>query len=161
MVRNRGTVGGAIANNDPVGDYPAAALGLGATIRTDRRSIPADEFFHGAFATALARGELIVAVDFPPTNAAQYVKFPQQIGVFVARLGQRVRVAVAGARCVHRLTPFEHALEARFHEDALAGCAPDETVFANHPRASAAYCAQLVKVGVRRAVRSIAASAAR
>jgi carbon-monoxide dehydrogenase medium subunit len=161
MVRNRGTIGGAIANNDPIGDYPAAALGLGATIRTDCRSIPADEFFCGAFGTALARGELIVSIEFPLADAAEYVKFPQQVGAFVARLGRRVRVAVTGGACVQRLTALEQALEGRFHEDALVACASDAAAFTTNLHASAAYRAELVRVGVRRAVRSIAAGAAR
>jgi len=160
MVRNRGTLGGAIANNDPVGDYPAAALGLGATIRTERRSIPADEFFRGAFATVLERGELIVSVDFPVADAAEYVKFAQHVGVFVARVGQRVRVAVTGGvECVQRIPAVEQALEARFQENALAAWSPDATLFRSNLHASAAYRAELTSVGVRRAVRSIAANA--
>ena len=162
MVRNRGTLGGAIANNDPIGDYPAAALGLGATIRTERRSTVADEFFRGAFTTLLQRGELIVSVDFPLADAAEYIKFPQQVGVFISRLGQRVRVAVTGGvECVQRIPALEQALEAGFHVDALAAWSPDATIFSSNLHASAAYRTELVKVGVRRAVRSIAASAAR
>ena len=95
MVRNRGTIGGSVANNDPAGDWPAAVLGLGAEIRTERRSIGADDFFRGAFTTALERDELIVSVDFPLTDAAEYVKFPSLVSVLVARLGRRVRVVVA------------------------------------------------------------------
>jgi carbon-monoxide dehydrogenase medium subunit len=162
MVRNRGTLGGAIANNDPIGDYPAAALALGATIQTERRSIRSDEFFRGAFATSLERGELIVAIDFPLADAAEYVKFPQQVGVFVARLGQRVRVAVTGhAACAQRIPELEQALEASFQEDALVGWSPDVAEFESNLHASAAYRAELVRVGVQRAVRSIAAGAAR
>ncbi len=162
MVRNRGTLGGAIANNDPIGDYPAAALGLGATIRTERRSIPADEFFLGAFTSALERGELIVSVDFPVADAAEYVKFSQHVGVFVARLGRRVRVAVTGGTpCVQRIPALERALEKHFDENALADWAPAVAAFASNLHASAAYRAELARVGVRRAVRSIAASLAR
>ena len=162
MVRNRGTLGGAIANNDPLGDYPAVALALGATIRTERRSIPADEFFRGAFTSALERGELVVSVDFPVADAAEYVKFPQHVGVFVARFGRRVRVAVTcGTPCVQRIPALERALETHFHEDALADWVPDVAAFASNLHASAAYRAELARVGVRRAIRSIAASLAR
>lgn len=162
MVRNLGTLGGAIANNDPVGDYPAAALGLGATIRTERRSILADKFFRGAFATALERGELIVAIDFPLAEAAEYVKFPQHVAVFVARLGQRVRVAVTGgAGGVHRVPALERALEADFHERVLADWSHDVEAFDSNVHVSATYRAELVRVGVRRAVRSITAGAGR
>ena len=162
MVRNRGTLGGAIASNDPAGDYPAAVLGLGAGIRTERRSIVADEFFRGAFTTALERGELIVSVDFPLPDAAEYVKFPSLVSVLVARFGRRVRVAVTGgAGCVHRVAALERALEGNFHEDVVAAWSPDVAAFNSNTHASGAYRAELVKVGVRRAVRSIAASAAR
>jgi carbon-monoxide dehydrogenase medium subunit len=156
MVRNRGTVGGAIANNDPIGDYPAAALGLGATIRTERRPIPADEFFRGTFTTALEPGELIVSVDFPLADAAEYVKFPQHVAVFVARLGLRVRVAVTGGVAgAQRIPALERELEARFDEDAAAAWVPDVATFASNLHASAAYRAELTRVGVGRAIRSI------
>ena len=162
MVRNRGTLGGAVANNDPAGDWPAAVLGLGAEIRTERRSIGADDFFRGAFTTALERDELIVSADFPLPDAAEYVKFPSLVSVFVARLGRRVRVAISGgAGCVHRVPALEGALEGNFHEDVVAAWSPDMTAFNSNMHASGAYRAELVKVGVRRAVRSIAASAAR
>ena len=160
MVRNRGTLGGAIASNDPAGDWSAALLGLGAEIRTERRSIVADEFFRGAFTTALERDELIVSVDFPLTGAAEYVKFPSLVGVFVARLGGGVRVAITGGvEHVQRVPALEGALDARFHEDAVAAWSPDVAAFISNLHAPAAYRAQLAKVGARRAVRSIAASA--
>jgi carbon-monoxide dehydrogenase medium subunit len=162
MVRNCGTLGGAIASNDPAGDWPAAVLGLGAEIRTERRSIVADEFFRGAFTTALERDELIVSVEFPPNDAAEYVKFPSRVGVFVARVGRGVRVAITGGvEHVHRVPALEGALEARFHEDAVAAWSPDVAAFISNLHASAAYRAALAKVGARRAVGAIAASAAR
>jgi carbon-monoxide dehydrogenase medium subunit len=160
MVRNRGTLGGAIANNDPLGDYPPAALGLGATIRTERRSIVADEFFRGPFTTALERGELIVSVAFPVPDAAEYIKFPQHVGVFIARLARSVRVAVTGGvEGARRIPALERLLEAHFHEDSLAGWSPDAAAFTSDVHASAAYRAEMAKVGARRAIRSIVARA--
>src|SRR5882672_3532577 len=98
MVRNMGTIGGSLANNDPAADYPAAVLALGATVVTNKRKIAADEFFKGLFETALQPGELITAVDFPPPLAAGYAKAPNPasryalVGVFVARFASGVRV---------------------------------------------------------------------
>ena len=113
-VRNRGTIGGSIANNDPAADYPAACLGLGATIVTNKRKIPADEFFTGMFDTALEDGEIITKVIFPVPQKAAYEKFPNpasryaMVGVFVGKKGSDVRVAVtgAGANGVFRLPEF-------------------------------------------------------
>src|SRR5438876_9559576 len=102
-VRHRGTIGGSIANNDPNADYPAACLGLGATIITNKRRGPADEFFKGLFETALEPDEIITKVQFPKVNKAAYVKFPNPasryalVGVFVSKRGSEIRVAVAGA----------------------------------------------------------------
>ena len=103
QVRNRGTIGGSVANSDPAADYPAAVLGLNATLRTSARTIAADGFFTGLFETALKPGELIVAIDFPLPAKAGYAKFPQPasrfalVGVFVAQTANGVRVAVTGA----------------------------------------------------------------
>src|SRR6476661_10295609 len=114
QVRNRGTLGGSIANNDPSADYPAAVLGLGASIITNQRSIAADEFFTGIFETALRPGEIITAVNFPVPRAAAYEKFRSPasryalVGVFVAKMQSGVRVAVTGAApCVFRATAME------------------------------------------------------
>ena len=102
-VRNRGTIGGSIANNDPSADYPAAILGLGATVHTAARDIAADDFFTDMFETALEEGELITRVTFPKADKAGYAKFPNPAsryataGVFVAQLSAGVRVAVTGA----------------------------------------------------------------
>jgi carbon-monoxide dehydrogenase medium subunit len=162
MVRNRGTLGGAIASNEPAGDWPAAVLALGAEIRTERRSIVADEFFRGAFTTALERDELIVSVDFPLTHTAEYVKFPARVGIFVARLRRGLRVAITGGvEHVQRVPALEAALEAHFDEHAVAAWSPDVAPFISNLHASAAYRAALAKVGARRAVRAIAACAAR
>ena len=121
MVRNMGTIGGSIANADPAACYPAAVLGLGATIHTDRRTIKGDDFFTGLYETALQPGELITAVSFPPAQKAAYVKYRQQasrfalIGVFVAQTTGGVRVAVTGAKGnVFRATEIENALGKSF-----------------------------------------------
>lgn len=117
QVRNVGTLGGSLANNDPAACYPAAVLGLGATIHTSRRAIAADDFFQGLFTTALQDGELITAVSFPMPKAAAWQKFKQPasrfslVGVFVARFDAGVRVAVTGAGPgVFRCTELETAL---------------------------------------------------
>ena len=127
QVRNRGTIGGSLANNDPAADYPAAVLGLGATITTDRREIAADEYFLGMFETALEPGELIVSVSFPKPKRASYQKFANPasryaiVGVMVAESGDGVRVAVTGAApCVFRSADMEAALSASLTSAALA-----------------------------------------
>jgi len=121
QIRNRGTIGGSLANSDPAADYPAAVLGLNATIKTNQRSLPAAGFFTGVFATQLAAGELITAVEFPLASRAAYVKFPQPasrfalVGVFVAQTSQGVRVAVTGAGpCAFRVKALEDALTRKF-----------------------------------------------
>ena len=128
QVRHRGTIGGSLANNDPAADYPAAALGLGATIRTNKREIKADDYFKGLFETALAEGEIITAVHFPKPEKAGYVKFNQPasrfclVGVFVAKTKAGVRVAVTGAGPgVFRSKELETALGANFTADAAKG----------------------------------------
>ena len=128
-MRHRGTIGGSIANNDPAADYPAAALALGATIKTDRRSIKADDFFTGMFSTALEQGELITAVEFPVPTKAAYEKFRNPasryaiVGVFVAQTPVGVRVAVTGAGQggVFRHAAMEQALAANFSAAAIKG----------------------------------------
>jgi len=158
-VRNRGTIGGSIANNDPAADYPAAVLGLGATVHTDRRAIAGDAFFTDLFETALEEGELITRVDFPVPDAAAYMKFPNPasryaiVGVFVSRTGADVRVAVTGAGpCVFRATEMEAALADDFSEAALADAIVAGEDFNNDIHASAEYRAHLVGVMARRAV---------
>src|SRR3981189_3598734 len=128
-VRHRGTLGGSIANNDPNADYPAACLGLGATIITNKRRIPADEFFKGLFETALEADEIITKAQFPKVNKAAYVKFPNPasryalVGVFVSKRGSEIRVAVtgAGSNGVFRVPTFEEALKKRFGAKSLEG----------------------------------------
>jgi len=127
-VRHRGTIGGSVANNDPAADYPAAVLGLGAAVITDRRRIPASDFFTGLYETALEPGEIITRIAFQVPDAAGYAKFRSPAsrfaiaGVFVARTGAAVRVAVTGAGSagVFRATALEDILARDFRSAALA-----------------------------------------
>jgi len=159
-VRNRGTIGGSLANNDPAADYPAGALGLGATIVTNKREIAADAYFKGLFETALEPGELITAVKFPIPQKAGYVKFPNPasrfciVGVLVAKTAAGVRVAVtgAGAGGVFRATDFEKALDGNFSAAALDGVAVSVDDLSSDIHASADYRAHLVGVIAKRAV---------
>jgi aerobic carbon-monoxide dehydrogenase medium subunit len=159
-VRHLGTIGGSLANNDPNADYPAAALGTGATIITNKRKIPADEFFTGLFETALESDEIITKVSFPLVKKAAYVKFPNPasryalVGVFVAKRGSDVRVAVtgAGAGGVFRVKAFEEALEKRFGAKSLEGLSVPATGLSSDIHGSAEYRAHLIGVLARRAV---------
>jgi carbon-monoxide dehydrogenase medium subunit len=159
QVRNRGTAGGSLANSDPAADYPAAALGLGAVLRTTRRSIPADAFFKGLFETALEPGELLTAVEFPVPERAAYVKFPQPAsrfalaGVFLSQAGGTVRVAVTGAAaCVFRVEAMEDALTRRFAPESLAGIGVAAGELSSDIHGSAEYRAHLIPVLARQAV---------
>jgi carbon-monoxide dehydrogenase medium subunit len=159
QVRNRGTLGGSLAHDDPAADYPAAVLALGATVETDRRKIPADAFFKGMFQTALEPDEIIVAVRFPIPEKAAYAKFAHPasrfalVGVFVAKAAQGVRVAVTGAGpSVQRSPELERALAARFAPEALDGVAVPADGLTGDAFASAEYRAHLVGVMARRAV---------
>ena len=159
QVRNRGTIGGSLANSDPAADYPAAVLALDATIRTNRRALAADEFFKGLFETALGPGELITAVEFPLPKRAAYVKFQQPAsrfalaGVFVAQTSAGVRVAVTGAGpCVFRAAALEQALTRRFAPQACDGIAISPNGLNEDIHASAAYRAHLISVLARRAL---------
>ena len=159
-VRNRGTIGGSLANNDPAACYPSAVLGSGATVVTNARSIAADDFFQGMFTTALDEGEIITGVSFPVPMKAAYVKFNQPAsrfaltGVFVAKYASGVRVAVTGAsnNGVFRWSEAEAALSANFSAAAIAGLvvASDDMIADMH--GTAAYRANLVKVLTGRAV---------
>lgn len=159
-VRNRGTIGGSLANNDPAACYPAAALGSGATIVTNAREISADDYFQGMFATALEEGEIITEVRFPVPQAAHYEKFVQPAsrfaltGVFVARFADGVRVAVTGAseEGVFRWTEAEEALSANFSPDALEGLSISADGMIGDLHGTPAYRAHLVKVMTKRAV---------
>ena len=161
-VRNRGTIGGSLAHNDPAADYPAAVLGLGATVRTNTREIAADDFFVDIFETALDDGELITGIDFPVPDAAAYIKFANPasrfalVGVFVARSAEGVRVAVTGAGpCVFRMPEMEQALQAEFEPARLNGISIDDTDLNSDIHASAEYRAHLVGVLAKRAVAQI------
>lgn len=159
-VRNRGTIGGSLANNDPSADYPAATLGSGATIVTNAREIAADDFFQGMFATALEPGELITEVIFPVPEVANYQKFVQPAsrfaltGVFVARFDGGVRVAVTGASNdgVFRWTEAEEALSADFTPDAVSGLRVDAADMIGDLHGTPEYRANLVRVLTGRAV---------
>ncbi len=142
-VRHMGTIGGSIANNDPNADYPAACLGLGATIITNKRRIKADDFFTGMFSTALEPTEIITKVSFPIPKKAAYQKFRNQasrfalVGVFVSKRGSEIRVAVtgAGANGVFRVKSFEEALKKRFSPKSLEGMSiPADGMNSRHPR---------------------------
>src|SRR5689334_8121492 len=159
QVRNRGTLGGSLANNDPAADYPAAALGLSATIQTNKRKIAADDFFRGMYETALSDDEIITAISFPVPKKAAYVKFPQPasrfalVGVFVAQTASGVRVAVTGAAShVHRAKPIEDALAKSFTADAAKGVKIGASGLNNDIHGSAEYRAHLVSVLAARAV---------
>lgn len=159
MVRNVGTIGGSIANADPAACYPAAVLGLGATINTDRRSIPADSFFTGMYETALQPGELIVSVSFPIPQKAAYIKYKQPasrfalVGVFVSQGAGGVRVAVTGAKSsVFRATAIEAALKTSFTAAAAKAVKLPADDMNSDLHGSAAYRAAMVSVMAARAV---------
>lgn len=159
QVRHMGTIGGSLANNDPAADYPAAVLGLGATIATNKRKIEADKFFKGLYETALEPGELITAVSFPAPKRAAYMKFKNPasrfalVGVFVADFGGNVRVAVTGAGpCAFRQAEMEKALAAKFAPESVANIKVKPDGLNNDLHASPEYRAHLVTVMCKRAV---------
>jgi carbon-monoxide dehydrogenase medium subunit len=159
-VRHMGTLGGSVANNDPNADYPAACLGLGATVVTTKRRIKADDFFKGLFETALEADEIVTKVMFPLVKKAAYVKFPNPasryalVGVFVSKRGSEIRVAVtgAGASGVFRVAAFEEALKKRFAAKSLDGLTVPATGLASDIHGSAEYRAHLIGVLAKRAV---------
>lgn len=160
QVRHRGTLGGSLANNDPTACYPTAVLALGATITTDRRSIAAADYFQGMFTTALQPGEIITSVSFPIPERAAYEKFRNpasryaMVGVFVAKTGATVRVAITGASQsgVFRHTAFETALSANFSPDAIANIVTPSEGLNSDIHASAEYRAHLIGVMTKRAI---------
>ncbi|MDE4174091.1 xanthine dehydrogenase family protein subunit M [Phaeobacter sp. PT47_59] len=159
-VRNRGTIGGSLANNDPAACYPAAALGSGATIVTNAREIAADDYFQGLFTTALEEGEIITGVRFPVPEAANYQKFLQPasrfalVGVFVAKFADGVRVAVTGASedGVFRWSEAEQALSASFSPEAVNGLQVDPANMMGDIHGTKEYRAHLIGVLTKRAV---------
>ncbi len=160
QVRHRGTIGGSLANNDPAADYPAAALALNATIRTQRRAITADDFFLGMFTTALEPDEIITAVEFRAPEKAAYEKFRNpasryaMVGVFVAKTREGVRVVVTGAgqNGVFRHTAMEQALASNLSPDAIAGVTTPAADMNADIHGSAEYRAHLVGVMAKRAL---------
>ena len=159
QVRNRGTIGGSIANNDPAADYPSACLALNATIHTSDRKIDADKFFKGMFETALKKGELIQAVEFQVPNKSCYVKFPNPasryaiVGIYIAKYKKEVNVAVTGVESVvFRCKKIESALKSNFSSSALDSVKINSSGFNSDIHASADYRAHLIKVLAKKAV---------
>lgn len=160
-VRNMGTIGGSVANNDPAADYPAALVALGATVHTSKRKIAADDFFTGLFETALEDGEIITKIEFPTAKRAGYEKFRNpasryaMVGVFVAETANGIRVAVTGAGpCVFRHKEMEVALSKSFTVDALKGIKTDPKTMNSDIHGSGEYRAHLVSVVAKRAVQN-------
>jgi len=159
QVRNRGTIGGSIANNDPAADYPSACLALNATIHTSKRKISADKFFKGMFETDLKKGELIEVIEFEVPEKASYAKFPNPasryaiVGVYVAQLKKEVRVAVTGVEsCVFRCKKLEEALSNNFSTSAIDNINISSKGFNSDIHASADYRAHIIKVMAKKAV---------
>jgi len=168
QVRNRGTLGGSVANSDPAADYPAAVLGLGATIQTDQRVVAADEFFTDMFETALGEDELITCISFPIPEMSAYRKFPNPasgyavVGVYVAKVfsesdaGTNIRVAVTGAAgSVFRAEEMESALQNKFSSESLNDIRIATEGFNEDIHASAEYRGHLIGVMAKRAVDSL------
>jgi carbon-monoxide dehydrogenase medium subunit len=158
-VRHMGTIGGSVANNDPAADYPAAVLGLGATVTTTSRTIAADDFFTGMFSTALEDGEIVTEITFPIPERAAYKKFPNPasryalVGAFVAKTKTGVRVAITGAApCVFRVPAMESALAKNFSPDAVAAIKVPDGDLNSDIHGSAEYRAHLITVMAKRAV---------
>ncbi len=158
-VRYRGTIGGSVANNDPAADYPAAVVALGATVRTNKREIAADDFFKGLFETALEPGEMVIGVDFPVPESSAYMKFPNPasryaiVGVFVAQTSGGVRVAVTGAGSnVFRVAEMEKALDGAFTPESVENISISDSDLNSDIHASAEYRAHLVTIMAKRAV---------
>jgi len=161
MVRNMGTIGGSVANNDPAADYPAGVLGLAATVNTNKRKIAADQFFKGMYETALEPGEIITSIGFPVPKRAGYAKFKNPasryaiVGVFVSEGGSGVRVAVTGAGpSVFRVPEMEKALTAKFSSDAVATIKATASGLNSDIHASSEYRAHLITVMAKRAVQA-------
>jgi carbon-monoxide dehydrogenase medium subunit len=162
QVRNRGTIGGSVANSDPAADYPAAVIGLGATVHTVSRSIAADVYFTNLFETALEPGEIITRIDFPVPVRAAYRKFPNPasryavVGVLVADFGGEMRVGVTGAGpCAFRATAIEAVLKANLDPAAVDGVEVPDAGFNSDMHASQEYRAHLVKIMAQRAVEDL------
>ena len=161
QVRNRGTIGGSIANNDPAADYPSACLALNATIHTSKRKIPADKFFKGMFETDLKKGELIESVEFEIPEKSAYAKYPNPasryavVGVYVAKMKNEVRVAVTGAASsVFRSKELEASLSNNFSASAIDNVNIPNKGLNSDIHASAEYRGHIIKVMAKKAVSS-------
>jgi len=161
QVRNRGTIGGSIANNDPAADYPSACLALNATIHTNKRKIPVDKFFKGMFETELKKGEIIETIEFEIPEKSAYAKFPNPasryalVGVYVCKLKKEVRVAITGVESVvFRCKKIEDALTANFSSSAIESVNISSKGFNSDIHASADYRAHIIKVMAKKAVSS-------
>ncbi len=162
QVRNRGTIGGSLANSDPAADYPAAVIGLGATVHTQERAIAGDEFFQDLFETALQPGEIVTRIEFPVPTRAAYRKFPNPasryavVGVLIADFNGAIRVGVTGAGpCAFRASGLEEVLNQNLDPEALEGVEVPDAGFNSDLHASAEYRAHLVKVMARRALNDL------
>jgi len=161
QVRNRGTIGGSIANNDPAADYPSACLALNAIIHTNKRKIAAEKFFKGMFETDLKKGELIESVEFEVPEKSSYAKFPNPasryaiVGVYIAKLKKEIRVAVTGVEgCVFRCNKIEKALTDNFSESSIDNINISSNGFNSDIHASAEYRAHIIKVMAKKAISS-------
>ena len=159
QVRNRGTIGGSIANNDPSADYPSACIALEATIHTNERKIEASKFFKGMFETVLKKGELIEAIEFKVPEKSSYQKHPNPasryavVGVYIAKHKSGVRVAVTGAKpCVYNDNDLSKALESDFSASSIAGMKLKSSDMNSDIHASAEYRANLVVIQAKKAV---------
>jgi len=159
QVRNRGTIGGSIANNDPAADYPSACLALNAAIHTNKRKISADKFFKGMFETDLKKGELIESIEFEIPEKSAYEKYPNPasryaiVGIFVSKLKKETRVAITGASsCVFRSKDLETALSNNFASTAIDNVNISSDNLNSDIHASAEYRAHIIKVMAKKAV---------
>jgi carbon-monoxide dehydrogenase medium subunit len=159
QVRNRGTIGGSISNNDPSACYPSACMALNAVIRTNERKIEANKFFKGMFETALKKGEIVEAVEFQIPKKADYQKHPNPasryaiVGVFVAKHKDEVNVAVTGAKsCVYIDKDLSKKLSSDFSSSAIEGIELDDSEMNSDMHASAEYRANLVSLYAKKAV---------
>ncbi|MDC0457714.1 xanthine dehydrogenase family protein subunit M [Alphaproteobacteria bacterium] len=163
MVRNCGTIGGSVANNDPSACYPSAVLGLGATITTNERELSAEDYFMGMFETALNSNEIITQISFPIPDKSSYIKFPNpasryaMVGVFMAKTGNKVNVAITGAseNGVFRSSEIENALSSRFTLESLDSLDVSSDGLIGDIHASSNYRANLIKVMAKRALEEI------
>ena len=159
QVRNRGTIGGSIANNDPSADYPSACIALNAVIHTNSRKIDAEKFFKGMFETTLKSGEIIETIEFSIPEKSNYQKYPNPasryavVGVYVAKHKSGVNVAVTGAKsCVYNDKDLSKALKNNFSSSAIDSVRISSSGMNSDIHASAEYRANMIKVFAKKAV---------